>query len=146
MNLNQPSPQQNNLNIVYWAMAAEPVILAAIAIFLKASNAVNISLSPASEEILLVVFLALSTAFVWLSFRFASGRNLLPEALTARANLQGFRLVALGLAIAPGILGFIHYMFFGKLLALLLLNGGAMALAIKYITQFNEGSSPLPLS
>jgi len=89
----------------------------------------------------MVAFIAISMIFVWLSFRFASGRNLLPQALTAQANPQGFRLVALGLAIAPGILGFVHYLFFGKLLALLILNGGAVALTIKHITQFNEGNS-----
>jgi len=136
----QPTQQQNNLHIVYWAMAAEPVILAAIALFLRTSNAVNISLSPASEETLLVVFLALSAVFVWLSFRFASGRNLLPQAMTARANPQGFRLVALGLAIAPGILGFVHYLFFGNLMVLLILNGGAVGLAIKHISNFSEGN------
>ncbi len=137
---NQPTQQQNNLNIVYWAMAAEPVILAVIALFLRTSNAVTISLSPDSEETLLVVFLALSSVFVWLSFRFASGRNLLPKAMTDQANPTGFRLVALGLSVAPGIFGFVHYLFFGELLALLLLNGGAVGLAIKHIRQFNENN------
>lgn len=136
----QPTQQQNNLNIVYWAMAAEPVILALIAIFLKSRNAVGNFLSPASEEPVMVAFIAISMIFVWLSFRFASGRNLLPKAMTAQANPQGFRLVALGLAIAPGILGFVHYLFFGNLLVLLILNGGAVGLAIKHITQFNEGN------
>lgn len=136
----QSPQQQNNLNIVYWAMAAEPVILASIALFLRTSNAVNISLSPASEETLLVVFLALSAVFVWLSFRFASGRNLLSKVMTEQANPAGFRLVALGLAIAPGILGFVHYLFFGNLMVLLILNGGAVGLAIKHISQFNENN------
>ncbi|HAD83099.1 MAG: hypothetical protein A2509_00125 [Candidatus Edwardsbacteria bacterium RIFOXYD12_FULL_50_11] len=141
MHQTQPPQKQNNLYIVYWAMAAEPVILALIAVLLKSRNAVENFLSPASEEPVMVAFIAISMIFVWLSFRFASGRNLLPQALTAQANPQGFRLVALGLAIAPGILGFVHYLFFGKLLALLILNGGAVALTIKHITQFNEGNS-----
>ncbi len=137
---NQPTQQQNNLNIVYWAMAAEPVILALIAIFLKSRNAAGNFLSPASDEPVMMAFIAISMIFVWLSFRFASGRNLLPKAMTAQANPQGFRLVALGLAIAPGILGFVHYLFFGNLLFLLILNGGAVGLAIKHITQFKEGN------
>lgn len=141
MDNNQPSPQQNNLNIVYWAMAAEPVILALIAVLLKSRNAVGNFLSPASEEPVMVAFIAISMIFVWLSFRFASGRNLLPQAMTAQANPAGFRLVALGLAVAPGIFGFVHYLFFGELLALLLFNGGAVGLAIKHITKFNEGNS-----
>lgn len=139
----QPPQKQNNLYIVYWAMAIEPIILAIFAILIKTRTDMNVSLSPASEEMLLVIFLALSAVFVWLSFRFASGRNLLPKALTAQANPEGFRLVALGLAIAPGIFGFVHYLFFGKLLALLLLNGGAVGLAIKHITKFNKRTNSL---
>lgn len=133
-------PSKNNLYIVYWAMALEPVILAIFAILLKTRTDMNISLSPASEESLLVIFLALSSVFIWLSFRFASGRYLLSKVTTAQANPEGFRLVALGLVVAPGIFGFIHYLLFGKLLVLLLLNGGAVSLVIKHITQFKENN------
>lgn len=133
--------EQGGLNLICQAMAAEPALLAVIAFFVRASGAANVSLPAALEEKLLVAFLAVSSALAWLSFRLAAGS--IPGGLTWSANPQGLRLAALGLAVAPGIFGFVHYLFFGEWLALLLLNGGAVALAIKHITQFNEGSSSL---
>jgi hypothetical protein len=146
MDQKRPAQQQNNLNMIYWAVAAEPAILALIGIFLRNSRAVNASLSPDLEEPLLVAFLVISSVFAWLSLRFASGRDLLPKLMNEQSNPAGFRLAAIMMAAAPGMFGFLHYLFFGKMLAPLFLNGGAVALAAKHIVKFSEKASALTRS
>lgn len=137
----QPPQRQNNMYLVYWALAVEPVILALVALFLKERNAVNISLAPGSEEPMLVVLLALTAVFIWLSFKFTAVRKLLSRGVPFNDNIEGFRLAALSLAIIPGMFGFIHYLFFGKIISLLLFNGVALGMAVKHISKFNEGNS-----
>lgn len=138
----QPPQQRNNLYIVYWATALEPVILAGIAYVLKAQGAVGNIGNPFPEESVMIVFLALSLILGWLSLRFSSGKSIMPPSLSLRQtpNPAGYRIIALALAITPGMLGFIHYIIFGNSLALLVLNGGALALAIKHIMKFNENN------
>ncbi len=135
----KPPRKQGSLNLICWALAAEPALLAVIAFVVKASGAANVSLPAALEEKLLVAFLAVSTALAWLSFRLAAGA--IPEGLKRSANPQGLRLAAIGLAVGPGVLGFVHYLFFGQPASLLLFNGGATVLAATHILKFIEGNA-----
>lgn len=135
MQQSKPNQKQGNLNLICWVVAAEPAILAVIAFFVQSSGAANVSLPAAMEEKLLVAFLAISSTFAWLSFRLASGG--IPGRLKKPANHQGLRLAAVGLAAGPGVLGFVHYLFYGQPAALLFFNGGATALAVWHIIRSN---------
>lgn len=130
----------NTLNIVYWSLAIEPILLAGIAIFLKAAGAAGNMGASASEEPVLIIFVVVSLVLAWLSLMFSTGKSIIPKSLHLRNNPSqaGYRIITLALAITPGIFGFVHFLIFGRDLSLLILNGGALSLAVWHITKFND--------
>jgi hypothetical protein len=141
MNQNQPLVEKRNQKIIYWLLAAEPIILVGIALFLKTQGEAGRLGPSVSDEPYVVISSAISLIFIWISFMAASDKKILPSATAQGNNLKpgSKRMVILLLAIVPGILGFSLYMLFGKEMHLLLFNGAALIIAVWNILKFNEG-------
>ncbi len=127
------------LKIILWALALEPLLLAAVALFLRRYASLDLAPSFDSGDILLAVFAAASLALAWASFAFASGRLPLKDS-DARPPAPipiGHMIIATVLASAPGVLGFIYYLLLGEDWALLVFNLGGFILAARHILNFN---------
>ena len=129
------------MRIVLWTLACEPVFLAAIALFLKQQNAV----SPVAADvvrILLPVFAVISLGMLYFSYAFASGKydprrgptNVPPRPGAPTAT--GLRIVAVALAIGPGVFGLILHLLTGDDWVLLAFNGTALAVAVRHVLAF----------
>ena len=126
-------------NVVLWAIAAEPLFLAAIAYALVRFGAPHHIESRSAGDTLLVIFAAGALAGMWASFQFASDR-FAPKSETLTADRLhvpfGHQIVAVALAAMPGVLGFVHFLLCGIGWVLLLFNLGAFALAARHIVSF----------
>lgn len=128
--------------ILLWSMAGEPLLLAAVAWFLRRSGAMARAESLAGGDLMLAVFSAAALAMLWASFQFASGRFApkAPGAAPSPSPLPlGHMIVAVALATAPGILGFVHYILFGADWVLPVFNLGAFLLAARHVLNFAAG-------
>lgn len=129
------------MRILLWSLAAEPVILAFIAYFLK-QNGAGQPLDGDVIRTLLIVFAIVSLVMVYFSYAFVSGKfapKPLPPAPPAEpvTRLVGIRITSIGLAAAPAILGFVLYLLSGDDWVLLAFNGGALAVAVRHVLAFN---------
>jgi hypothetical protein len=139
----QQDPAPGSLRPVYWALAGEPLVLAAIAWFL-CTRAVAGRISGALPSLLTGVFALASLGLVYVSFLFASGRYDQQNRGLSRAQLPGIsqsfsiRVFAIALAAAPGILGLVLCLLAGDLWALAAFNGGAFLAASMHARAFTE--------
>lgn len=129
-------------SIILWSIASEPLFLAAVAWLLRRTGAMVRVVPLAGGDLLLAVFSAAGLAMVWASFQFASGR-FAPKA-SGSASFHpplpiGHMIVAVALAAAPGILGFVHHILFGADWVLLIFNLGAFILAARHVLNFTSG-------
>ncbi len=134
---NAPQP---GAGIVLWSVAAEPLFLAAVAYLLGRTGAVHLTEKAACGDTLLVVFAALSLAMLWASFRFASGRFAPRDPALVPAGARApfaHQIIAVALATAPGVLGFVHYLLCGADWVLLVFNLGAFAAAARHVLNFS---------
>ncbi|MDI6739006.1 MAG: hypothetical protein QME74_01405 [Candidatus Edwardsbacteria bacterium] len=143
MNQSPESLKPQSVNIVLWALVADPVILAVIGCVLKQSGAVN-PLANSVTDILFVIFAIASLGLIYASFVFASGKydpKPAPPALPAKScvtRLIGLRIVSIGLAAAPAILGFVLHLLSGDDWVLLAFNGGATLAAARHALAFTS--------
>lgn len=132
-------------NIVLWSVAAEPVILAGIALFMKKSGAVQRVAEPVFTT-LLIVFAIVSLGLLYVSFALASGKHAPKDgqpplsAGTGVTRLFGFRIIAIALASAPAVLGFVLFVISGNDWVLPVFNGGALLVAGRHLLAFSEAS------
>lgn len=126
--------------IILWSIACEPMFLAAVAWFLRRFGSMLPAGSVKSGELILVIFAAISFSLVWASFQFASGR-FAPKPSTivpGQAKIPfGHQLVAIALAISPGVFGFAHYLVYGVDWVLPAFNLGAFVLAARHVLNFS---------
>jgi hypothetical protein len=143
MNQSPDAPTPQSLHVILWALAADPVILAALGYFLKRGGAIT----PAGDGVsgmLFLIFAIASIGLIYISFGFASGKydpKTIPPALPAKpgvTRLVGIRIASVGMAAAPAILGFVLYLLSGDDWALLAFNGGALAAAVRHVLAFNS--------
>lgn len=142
MHQTAPNPQINKL--ILWAIAIEPLILTGIAFFLNQQGAFGQPVTGAPEEIITTVFTLVSLVVAGLSFKFASlaGRpRPLPGQLPDPAIpvvVKPMQIIALALAAAPGVFGFVLFVLMRNELHLLLFNGGALAFGVWHIMNFEN--------
>ena len=139
----QREPGPGSLRPLYWALACEPLVLAAIAYYVRLRGAVSPA-SGAVPGILAGVFALASLGLVYISFGFAAGRydpkdarSPLPQ-LPGRSRLASVRILAIGLAAAPGILGLVLCLLTGSLWLLAAFNGVAFLAAAMHALAFSE--------
>ncbi len=135
-----------SMRIVLWTLACEPVFLTAIALFLKQQNAV-MPVAADAVRILLPVFAAASLGMLYFSYAFASGKydpRPGPTNVPSRQGAptaSGLRIVAVALAIGPGVFGLVLHLLTGDDWALLAFNGTALAVAVRHVLAFNSAES-----
>jgi hypothetical protein len=132
--------------IVLWVVASDPLLLAGIGYFLNLQGALGKPVTAAPEEIILMIFTAVSLVVAGLSLKFASlaGRpkplpGQLPEP-SAPVAVKPMQIIAVALAAIPGIFGLVLFILLRNDLHLLLFNGGALALAVWHIFNFENAS------
>ena len=139
----QQSPAPGSLRPVYWALAAEPLALAAIAYFLKTRGMTTL-IPGALPGIVTGIFALAALGLVYVSFLFASGRYDQTNRGLPRAQLPGIsqsfsiRIFAIATAAAPGILGLVLCLLTGSLWALAAFNGAAFLAASIHALAFSE--------
>jgi len=142
MNQNNTQAQR----IVLWGIAIDPIFLAGICYFLNIHSTRSKMIPRSSEETIIIVFTIISLVAAGLSFKFSSlalKTKFLPGQLPEPFNpVESWpkQIIAIALAIAPGISGFVLSFLFNNNFYLLLFNGGALALAIWHITNFVNAS------
>jgi hypothetical protein len=139
---NSPFASPAAMRIVLWTLACEPVFLAAIALVLKQQSAVP-PVAADAVRILLPVFAAVSLGMLYFSYSFASGKydpGRGPANAPPRMRMPagaGLRIVAVALAIGPGVFGLVLHLLTGDDWALLAFNGTALAVAVRHVLAFN---------
>lgn len=131
------------MRIVLWVIAADPVFLAVVAYALGVSGLEH-PLRENPPALLMLVFAAASLGMAWVSFKLASGRYdpPLPPGAPPRPAVRGVsmrdgvRLGAVAIAAAPAVLGLVLHILTGDDWALLVFNGGALAVAVRHVMAF----------
>jgi hypothetical protein len=139
----QRVPSPGSFRPVYWALAGEPLVLAAIAYLIRTRDAGH-QLEGAVPAVLTGIFVMASLGLVYVSFLFASGRydqgnqGLPRERQPGIAQSFSIRIFSIALAAAPGILGFVLFLLTGSLWALAVFNGAAFLAAAMHALAFSE--------
>lgn len=136
------SPPPTTARLVLWSIAAEPLFLAALALFLNRLGTVPRDGAPPDGDVMLIVFSALSLGALWAGFRFAAGgfAPKRPSFSTEPAMPTfGHQIAAVALAAVPGMLGFVHYLLYGMDWVLLAFCLGGFAAAARHALFFGSG-------
>jgi hypothetical protein len=140
--MNNLDPSKINSKIILWSIAADPLILGGLGYFLRRLASLPPAGTVKSEEVMLLVFAAISLSLVWAGFQFAAGKLTQPNRPLEPDKVRipfGRQIVAVALASSPGIFGFAHYLVYGLDWVLPVFNLGGFLLAAKLVLNFSAG-------